>query len=103
MNTTSFPNRRLNREEMLAVLRENHTFPGMFPVTVIARSDHAFYAILHSALEELQGESSFRIKERPSSKKNFASYRIEIFVESAETALFRKEAIGKVDGVLVLL
>ncbi|MBN1446551.1 MAG: DUF493 domain-containing protein [Bacteroidetes bacterium] len=97
------PNRRLTREEMLAVLRAHHTFPGMFPLTVISRSDHAFYAVLHSALEELQGESTFRIEEKPSSRKNFASYRIEIFVESAETALYRKEAIGRIKGVLFML
>lgn len=103
MNMQDFPNRRLTREEMLDVLRDNHIFPGMFPITLIARSDHAFYAMLHSALEELQGESTFRIEEKPSRKKNFTSYRVEIFVESAETALFRKEALGRVEGVLVML
>jgi putative lipoic acid-binding regulatory protein len=103
MNDTPNPNGTLSREELLAVLRESYIFPGMYPITVIARSDLAFYAHLHVALEELQGESSFTVDERPSSKKNFTSYRIEIFVESAETALYRKEAIGKVDGVLVML
>ena len=100
---TSLPNRKLTRDELLSVLRENHVFPGMFPLTVIARSDLAFYATLHAAIEDLQGESSFTINEKPSTKKNFTSYRIELFVESAETALYRKEAIGRVEGVLVML
>jgi len=103
MDDHTFPNRPLNREELLEVLRRNHVFPGTFPVTVIAKSDLAFYASLHAALEELQGESTFTIEERPSKKQNFTSYRIEIYVESAETALFRKEAIGKIEGVLVML
>lgn len=103
MTDNGLPNRPLNRDELLAVLREHHVFPGTFPVTVIARSDLAFYASLHSAIEELQGESSFTIEEKPSTKKNFTSYRIELYVESAETALFRKEAIGRIDGVLVML
>ena len=103
MNMMPDPGASLNRDEMLAVLRQNHTFPGEYPITVIARSDLAFYATLHMALEELQGESSFTIEEKPSSKKNFTSYRIEIYVESAETALYRKEAIGKISGVLVML
>ncbi|MCB2206577.1 DUF493 domain-containing protein [bacterium] len=103
MDTNAFPNRPLKREELLAVLRDNYVFPGTFPITVIARSDLEFYATLHTAIEELQGEMSFSINQVPSKKKNFTSYRIELYVESAETALFRKEAIGRVDGVLVLL
>ena len=97
------PNGAMSREQLLDVLRENYVFPGMFPITVIARSDLAFFAKLHVALDELQGESTYTVEEKPSSKKNFMSFRIEIFVESAETALYRKEAIGKIDGVLVML
>lgn len=98
-----FPNRRLNRDELLQVIRDHYVLPGMYPMTVIARSGSAFYATLHLLLEELQGEGSFRIEERVSSKKNFASFRIEIFVESAETALYRRERISELDGVLMLL
>jgi putative lipoic acid-binding regulatory protein len=98
-----FPNRRLNRDELLQVIRDHTILPGMYPMTVIARADSAFYPTLHLLLEELQGEGSFRIAERVSSKKNFASFRIEIFVESAETALYRRERISELDGVLMLL
>jgi putative lipoic acid-binding regulatory protein len=103
MSSMPDPGASLNRDELLEVLRRHYTFPGEYPITVIARNDLAFYATLHMALEELQGESSFTIEEKPSSKKNFTSYRIEIYVESAETALYRKEAIGKISGVLVML
>jgi|GEM_PF-1355059 len=103
MNTTNYDNRRFSRDELLEVIREHHVFPGAYPITVIARSDSAFFAMLHSLLEELQGESTFQITERPSSKQNYASYRIEIYVESAETALYRRERIGAMDGVLMLL
>ncbi len=103
MDSAPIPNRPLTRDELLDVLRSSFVFPGEFPITVIARSDSSFYAILHSALEELQGESTFTIQERPSSKNNFTSYRVEIYVESAETALFRKEAIGRLSGVLMML
>ena len=103
MTTEEFPNRHLDRDELLQVIREHHVLPGMYPITVIARSGSAFYASLHLLLGELQGETTFRIEERPSSKKNFTSFRIEIFVESAETALFRRERISALDGVLMLL
>ncbi len=96
-------NRPLSRPELLEVLRTNHVFPGDFPITVFARSGNEFYALLHATLKELQGETSYTIQERPSSKKNFNSYRIQIWVESAETALFRKEAIGRIEGVLMML
>lgn len=98
-----FPNRRLNRDELLQVIRDHHVLPGMYPMTVIARAGSAFYATLHLLLEELQGEGSFRIEERASSKKNFSSFRVEIYVESAETALYRRERISELDGVLMLL
>ncbi|MBE0645495.1 MAG: DUF493 domain-containing protein [Bacteroidetes bacterium] len=103
MQESPIPNRPLSHDEMIEVLRSNFVFPGEFPVTVIARSGSDFYARLHAMLEALQGETTFTIQERPSSKNNFTSYRIEIFVESAETALYRKEAIGKISGVLMML
>ncbi len=98
-----YPNRRLNRTELLQVIRDHHVLPGMYRMTVIARTGSAFYATLHLLLEQLQGETTFRIQERASSKKNYSSFRIEIFVESAETALYRRERISELDGVLLLL
>lgn len=95
--------RPLSRLELLEVLRASHVFPGEFPITVFAKSGNEFYARLHATLRELQGETSYTIHERPSSKKNFTSYRIQIFVESAETALYRKEIIGQISGVLMML
>lgn len=95
--------RRLTREETLAVIREHHVFPGNYRMTVIAKSTSSFHARLHLLLEELQGEGSFHIEEIPSSKQTYSSFRITIFVESAETAVWRRERIGGVDGVLMLL
>ncbi|MFZ1730250.1 MAG: DUF493 domain-containing protein [Bacteroidota bacterium] len=95
--------RPLTRIELLEVLRANHVFPGEYQLTVFAKSGNEFYALLHATLKELQGESSYTIQERPSSKKNFTSYRIQIYVESAETALYRKEIIGQIAGVLMML
>ncbi len=103
MDLSSLPNRPLTRQELIDILRVNFVFPGEFPITVIARSGSEFYALLHSTLERLQGESTFTIIERPSSRKNFAAYRVEIYVESAETALYRKEIVGKIDGVLMMI
>jgi putative lipoic acid-binding regulatory protein len=103
MSDTSFPNRRLTRLEVLEVIDQHFTFPGPFPLTVIARSGSDFYAMLHATLEELQGDEAFSIIERPSSKQNYSSYRIEIHVDSASTALYRKEVIAAIDGVLMML
>lgn len=103
MSETSMPNRRLNRLEVLAVMEEHFDFPGMFPLTVIARGGSDFYALLHATLENLQAGAAFVINERPSSKKNYSSYRIEIHVDSASTALYRKEVIAAIEGVLMML
>jgi putative lipoic acid-binding regulatory protein len=103
MNDPQRSNPRLTRLEVLELLRGNFVFPGHFPITVIARGGSEFYAVLHAMLEELQGESSFSIVERPSSKQNYSSYRIEIYVDTAETALYRKEVISTLNGVLMML
>jgi putative lipoic acid-binding regulatory protein len=103
MIPSNLPNRPLSRDELLTVIRDNHNLPGMYRITIIARAGSAFYATLHLLLEELQGESTFSIEEKVSSKKNYSSYRIELFVESAETALYRRERISELEGVLLLL
>lgn len=103
MTDSERPRKSLTHAEVLEVLRSHFEFPGPFPITIISRSGSDFYALLNKTLEQLQGEAPFTIQERASSRKNFASYRIEIFVESAETALLRKEAISRIDGILLML
>lgn len=91
-----------DREKLLAAMKEEYTFPGYYPITLIAASDLKFHAHLHAALEYEQEGAEFTIAERPSSKKNFVSYRIMVFVHSAEQALKRKEFLRALDGVLVM-
>ncbi len=92
-----------DRETILEAMRKEFIFPGYYPVTLIAKSDLKFYATLHAALEyEMEG-ASFEITERPSSKKNYISYRISLFVSSAEEALLRKEFLHQLAGVLLIL
>ncbi|MBR9978694.1 MAG: hypothetical protein KFH87_11470, partial [Bacteroidetes bacterium] len=73
MTDSERPRNSLTHEEVLDVLRSHFEFPGLFPITIISRSGNDFYALLHKTLEQLQGEASFTIQERASSRKNFAS------------------------------
>ena len=92
-----------DKDQLLEAMRNEYTFPGYYPITLIARSDLKFYAHLHAALEYEQEGRDFEIKERASSKKNYMSYRIKVFVRSAEEALERKEFLRSLAGVLVML
>lgn len=92
-----------NRARLIEAMEEKYTFPGYYPVTLIARSDLKFYAQLHAALEYEQDGNDFEIDEQPSRRNNYISYRIKLFVQSADEALNRKEFLRKLTGVLVML
>lgn len=88
---------------LINAMEEAHEFPGYYPVIVIAHEDDAFRELLYRTLSITQGTAPFEVTERPSRKGTYISYRIEIFVESARSALDRKMVISSLEGVLYLL
>lgn len=84
-------------------MEERYHFPCFYPVVIIARNESAFAQRLEAALVYEQDGDDYTITERPSSQNNYISYRIEMFVQSAEVALRRKEFLRNVQGVMVLL
>jgi len=93
----------VEREQRIEAMENAHSFPGLYPIIIFARNDPVFYSHLHAALMYEQDGAPFTIIERESSKKNFISFRIELFVESAGIALEREEFLSGLDGVLMML
>jgi putative lipoic acid-binding regulatory protein len=92
-----------DRNQFIEAMEKEYKFPGFYPITLIAKSDLKFFAHLSAALEYEQDGKDFEISERPSKKKNYISYRISVFVNSADEALKRKEFLRGLDGVLLML
>jgi putative lipoic acid-binding regulatory protein len=86
-----------------AAMEDAYGFPGFYPVVVIARQGPDFEADLQATLAAEQGGSPYRIRERTSRKGNYVSYRVELYVETAQAALDRKAILAELPGVLLLL
>jgi len=88
---------------LIEAMEGAHQFPGFYPMVVIAHEGDAFRALLKATLALEQGDAPFRISERPSRMGTYISFRVEVFVASAQVALARKGVIAALDGVLFIL
>lgn len=93
----------LDEATRIALLEDHYEFPGFFPVVVIASRSVEFHARLESVVSEAQDGDPYRVNERQSSKGNYASYRVEMHVADARTALARKEMLGELPGIYALI
>jgi len=89
--------------ERIELIESSHAFPGIFPIVVIAASDAEFLMTLETTVAAEQGEAPFRIRRRLSREGHYASYRVEIHVESAEMALARQAVLAALPGIRALL
>lgn len=92
-----------SHDDLLRAISEKHEFPGLFPIVVIAKSDLAFTARLHAALEYVQEGAAFEVSERASSRNTYVSYTVNVHVPDAETALDRKAFLSALEGVIMTL
>jgi len=98
-----FGERQFTHAERIELIETRHAFPGPFPIVIIAASDAEFHMTLEATLAAEQGEAPFQIRQRLSREGHYASYRIEIHVESAEIALARQAVLAALPGVRALL
>ena len=92
-----------DHDDLIRAMKAKHDFPGFFPIVMFAKSDLAFTARLHAALEYIQDGAPFEISKRESTHKTYISYSVQIHVSSAEEALERRAFLGKLDGVITTL
>ncbi len=103
MEETQSPDMKPDRFELIEAMEEVYDFPCFYPASVIAKAGEDFLLRLRKALDYEQEGREFRITKKPSSKGNYISYRIELFVDSADMALDMKDFIRKIEGVIVLM
>ena len=103
MEVTQSPDQKPDRFELLTAMEEVYEFPCFYPASVIAKAGEDFLARLRKALDyELEGRE-YKITKKQSTRGNYISYRIELFVDSADMALDMKEFIRKIEGVIILM
>jgi putative lipoic acid-binding regulatory protein len=89
--------------QLLAAMELSHTFPGFYPVVVIGHHGPDFEDRLRGAILIVQGGEPFTIRERHSAQGRYIAYHVELFVDTARTALSRKTLLAEVEGVLWML
>ncbi len=83
--------------------RSNPTERTSAIASAIAALSEDFQSQLESTVAEAQGDEPYCLNERPSLKGNYASYRVEMHVADARTALARKDLLGDLPGIYALL
>lgn len=89
--------------QLLTAMELSHTFPGFYPVVVIGHHGPDFEDRLRGAILVVQGSEPFTIRERQSAQGRYIAYHVELFVDTARTALSRKTVLAEVEGVLWML
>jgi putative lipoic acid-binding regulatory protein len=94
-----------DQKRSLDLLEANHTFPGEFPLTVIAlNSDAVTEAIVLSIEEVMEGQLAPDAREtRLSSGGKYMSHRVRVPCAAATDVIRLYERVGRVDGVVTVL
>lgn len=92
-----------SEDQLLAAMELSHTFPGFYPVVVIGHHGTEFEDRLRGAILVVQGAEPYTIRERQSAQGRYIAYHVELFVDTARTALNRKTVLAEVEGVLWML
>ena len=91
------------QDQLLRALEARYSFPGFYPVVVIARSDESLRARILAAVAYAQDGREFTVGTRESGGGKYTSFKLELFVDSAEQALARKEFLNTLEGVMMIL
>jgi putative lipoic acid-binding regulatory protein len=94
-----------DEKRSLDLLEANHTFPGEFPLTVIAlNSDAVTAAIVLSIEEGMEGRLASDAREtRLSSGGKYMSHRVRVPCTAAADVIRLYERVRRVDGVVTVL
>lgn len=93
----------MERDEALALLRDQHAFPGpyAFRVIVTAPQRDAVEAQLRAALPE--GATLLDIDASPSRRGNWLRLRVSVHLPDAEDVLALYATLAECDGVVMSL
>ena len=91
------------RDRALALLRDQHEFPGEFSFRVVVHppSRSTILSAVVAAVGE--GGTLVRVSERASRKGTYIALHIRVQVDDAETVLDVYEVLKGVDGILTVM
>jgi putative lipoic acid-binding regulatory protein len=94
-----------DEKRTLELLEANHTFPGDYPVTVIALNSDGITGALVGAIEEELGVAleATACETRSSSGGKYLSHRLKVPCASAADVLRLYARIRRVEGVVTVL
>jgi len=90
------------RARTLALLRDQHTFPGPFGFRVVIRPGLRA-TVVQAVVAVLDVDALGDVHERSSRKGNYVALRLEARMASAEQVLEVYDVLKRVDGVLTIL
>lgn len=90
----------MDRESSLTLLRDTHTFPGVFEFVVVARATAMTSIVSAAVAAGGEGSRLETVSERHSAKGTYVSLHLHIHVERAEQVLDVYSVLQRLDGVL---
>lgn len=91
-------------EETLALLRDNHTFPGPYTFKAIGTNDAAFVAaVAQTAVVVLGAAAQPDVSARQSKQGKHQAVSMKLHIERAEQVLAVYALLAKVPGVHMVL
>jgi putative lipoic acid-binding regulatory protein len=91
------------RDRALALLRDQHAFPGEFNFRVVAHPSRRTIIVSAVAAAAGGGEALVDVTERSSRQGNYLALHIKVLVADAEVVLDVYEVLKGVDGVLTVM
>ena len=91
------------RRRAIELLEANHSFPGPFSISVIARNDEAVASAIVAAVSEVGPIAEDGHERRESGGGKYVSHRLVIHCGSPETVLALFARVREIDGVITVL
>jgi putative lipoic acid-binding regulatory protein len=91
----------MDRADALALLRQNHEFPGLYKFRAVVRAGGSVAVV--TALGAMVGDRVRNIEEAPSKNGNYVSVRLDVHLDGAEQVLDVYELLRTLDQVVTLL
>lgn len=91
------------RDKALALLRDQHAFPGPFAFRVVIRPGHRTRVLTAMVAATGDTEALIEVDERASRNGTYLALHVRLQLESAEGVLDVYEVLKQVDGILTVL
>jgi putative lipoic acid-binding regulatory protein len=92
-----------DEQRSLDLLNANHTFPGEYPLSVIALHNDQVTAAIHGAIADELGTPLGDVERRSSSGGKYLSHRLSVRCAQAADVLRLYARLRRIDGVMTVI